>query len=77
MSTGDALKEELLTTDEEFRRLHQEHQECERRLNELVQKSLLSQQDEIEEKKLKRHKLTLKDRMAALIREHEPAHVAV
>lgn len=77
MSTGDALKEELLATDEEFRRLHDEHQECERRLTELVQKSLLSQQDEIEEKKLKRHKLSLKDRMAALLREREPMHAAV
>ncbi len=77
MSTRDALKEDLLATDEEFRRLHTEHQECERRLDELVQKSLLSQQDEIEEKRLKLHKLSLKDRMAEMLREHELAHVAV
>ena len=77
MSTRDALKEDLLATDEEFRRLHAEHQDCERRLSELAQKSLLSQQDEIEEKKLKRHKLSLKDRMAELMREHELARVAV
>lgn len=67
----DTLVHELLSTDAEFRRLHQEHQECERRLEELQHKSLLSQDDEIEEKKIKVHKLALKDRMEHLVREHE------
>ena len=49
----DALARELLESDAEFRRLHDDHQECERRLEELNAKSLLSQDDEIEEKKLK------------------------
>lgn len=77
MSTSDALKEELLATDVEFRKLHDEHQACERRLAELAQMSLLSQQDEFEEKRIKRHKLTLKDRMAAMIRERELEGAAV
>ena len=65
MSEYDALKEEMLDTDDDFRRLHEEHQECERRLEEINQKSFLSQEDEFEQKRLKRHKLTLKDQMHA------------
>ena len=67
----DALSRELLESDAEFRRLHDDHQECERRLDELNAKSLLSQDDEIEEKKLKVHKLALKDRMEQLLRSHD------
>lgn len=67
----DALMRELLETDSEFRRLHDEHQECERRLEELNHRSLMSQEDEIEEKRIKIHKLALKDRMELLLRQHD------
>ena len=67
--TPDSLREELLTTDEEFRSLHDKHQECERRLTELHQKSLLSEKDELEEKQIKRQKLFLKDQMEAILRQ--------
>lgn len=73
----DALKEELIASDDEFRRLHEEHQEYERRLEELNGKSLLSQEDEVEEKRIKLHKLALKDRMEAILREHQAQHAAV
>ena len=73
MANLDALKEELIQTDDEFRRLFQEHQECERRLAELSQLSLLSQQDEMEEKRIKKMKLSLKDRMAERLRQHQDA----
>jgi uncharacterized protein YdcH (DUF465 family) len=69
----DALVRELLETDDDFRRLHQEHQECERRLEELSNKSLLSEEDEIEEKKTKVHKLALKDRMEQIVRSQDEA----
>lgn len=67
----EALVRELLETEPEFRRLHDEHQQCERRLEALRHNALLSQEDEIEEKKLKVHKLALKDRMEYMVREHE------
>jgi len=76
MLNDEALKEELLETSEEFRRLHEEHQSCERRLDDINQKSLLSQEDEIEAKKLKLHKLVLKDQMQALMRAHSAEHVS-
>ena len=77
MSSRDDLKTELIETDEQFRRLHEEHREYERRLSELNQKSLLSQDDEAEEKKIKLHKLRLKDEMEELLRAHHEARVSV
>jgi uncharacterized protein len=77
MSHSDDLKAELIETDEQFRRLYEEHREYERRLSELNQKSLLSQDDEIEEKKIKLHKLVLKDRMEQILRSHRESRVSV
>ena len=76
MSDRDELKKELMSTDEEFRRLSEEHQRSERRLEEIQQKSLLSQDDEIEEKKIKLHKLMLKDRMEEILRAHRESRVS-
>jgi uncharacterized protein len=75
MSSRDELKAELIQTDEQFRRLYEEHREYERRLSELNQKSLLSQDDEFEEKKIKLHKLVLKDRMEQILRAHRESRV--
>jgi uncharacterized protein len=77
MSSRDDLKAELIQTDDEFRRLYEEHREYERRLAELNQKTLLSQDDEVEEKRIKLHKLVLKDRMEEILRTHREARVAV
>jgi uncharacterized protein YdcH (DUF465 family) len=76
MPNRDDLKEELIQTDEQFRRLYEEHKASERRLAEINQKSLLSQDDEIEEKKIKLHKLVLKDRMEEILRTHREARVS-
>lgn len=69
----DDLKRDLLRSHETFRRLHDEHQECETRLSQLVQQSLPSPEDEVEEKRLKIHKLALKDEMEQILREHRTA----
>ncbi|HEY0557690.1 MAG TPA: DUF465 domain-containing protein [Thermoanaerobaculia bacterium] len=76
MSQHDDLKAELINTDDEFRRLYEEHQSFEKRLQEINQKSLLSQEDEIEEKKIKLHKLTLKDHMEQILRAHRESRVS-
>ena len=76
MSQHDDLKAELIKTDDEFRRLYEEHQESERRLEELNQKTLLSQEDEVEAKKIKLHKLVLKDRMEEILRVHRESRVS-
>lgn len=68
-----SLKDELIESDEAFRRLYDEHQDYKRRLKEMRAKSLLSQDDEIEIKRIKLHKLALKDRMEVMLREHREA----
>jgi len=76
MSQHDDLKEELIKTDDEFRRLYEEHREYERRLQTINQKTLLSQDDEVEEKKIKLHKLVLKDQMERILRTHRETRVS-
>ena len=62
--------EELDANDPEFRRLHDEHRHHEQRLQVLAAKSRLSEDEEMEEKRLKKEKLFLKDRMEAIARHH-------
>jgi uncharacterized protein YdcH (DUF465 family) len=76
MSMQDELKEELIQTDAEFRRLYEEHLDYKRRLQEIQQKTLLSQEDEVEEKRIKLHKLMLKDQMEAILRIHRESRVS-
>lgn len=76
MSQYDDLKAELLESDGDFRRLFEEHQEYERRLEEINHKSLLSQDDEVEEKRIKLHKLALKDQMEQILRMHRESRVS-
>ncbi len=73
MSERSALKEELAETDDAFRRLLDEHQDSERRLDQLCRKSLRSPEDEIEEKRIKLHKLRLKDQMEEMLRMRSAA----
>ena len=77
MPNFDALRQEFLRTSEAFRLLHQEHHECEERLTQIAQRTLPSQEAEAEEKRLKIHKLALKDRMEAMMRGHQDNQVAV
>lgn len=62
--------EALPDTDPEYRRLHDEHQDHEQRLHVLASKPRLSEDEEIEEKRLKKEKLLIKDRMEAIARSH-------
>jgi len=60
----------LTETDPEYRRLHAEHRNHESRLETLAGKPYLSEEEELEEKRLKKEKLLLKDRMEAIARTH-------
>lgn len=64
------VKESLIETDDQFRRLYDEHQDYERRLSSIRKKASLSQEDEVEMKRIKLHKLSLKDQMATILRQH-------
>ena len=53
----------LIAHNENFRRLAQEHQQYSQRLDNLVQKRYLSEDEKLEEVRLKKLKLRLKDEM--------------
>ncbi len=67
--------QELMAENPEFRALVEDHQRAEARLQELAEKSFLSEEDELEIKQTKRHKLFLKDRMEAIARDHRDRSV--
>ena len=77
MPNREALREELLRSDEHFRHLHEEHQQLERQLEALNQKSLHSEDDELEVKRIKREKLRLKDEMEEALRSRQEAPASV
>ncbi len=60
--------ESLAELDDEYRRLHAEHSGHESRLKALAGKPQLSDEEQLEEKRLKKQKLLLKDRMEAIAR---------
>ncbi len=64
-----ALKELLLKENAEFRKLHDDHQTCEKRLESLQRKSYLNEEEKIEERELKKRKLALKDKMYRMMAE--------
>ncbi|MBN2370485.1 MAG: DUF465 domain-containing protein [Vicinamibacteria bacterium] len=65
-------KDELLR-HEEYQRLSEQHREYESRLTALVQKAVLTDEEQIEETTLKKKKLLVKDRMEAIAR-HAQGH---
>ena len=67
--------QDLVSHDDEYQRLRQQHQEHERRLQELAAKPHLTDEEDIQEKKLKKEKLAIKDHMEAILRRYrENAH---
>ncbi|HUO60490.1 MAG TPA: DUF465 domain-containing protein [Candidatus Acidoferrales bacterium] len=64
------VREQLLASSEEFRRLAQEHKNYAQKLDSLIQKPYLSEDDKIEEVRLKKLKLRLKDEMETLERSY-------
>ena len=63
-------RDELLTTHEEFRKLAQEHTQYAKRLDTLTQKRYLSEDEKLEEVRLKKLKLRLKDQMEGIARQY-------
>jgi len=64
-----ALKELMLRENTEFRRLHDDHQACEKRLEVLLGKSFLTEEEKLEERELKKRKLAIKDGMYRIMAE--------
>ena len=71
----EELKAHLMATNDEFRRLCKEHSEFDEKLEALEAKHALTEQDQMEEVRLKKLKLHLKDQMTEILNRHKPAHV--
>jgi uncharacterized protein YdcH (DUF465 family) len=69
MATAE-LRNQLLAGDEEFRRLVQEHSQYSQRLDNLIQKRYLTEDEKLEEVRLKKLKLRLKDAMERIEQQH-------
>lgn len=65
-----SLYDELLANHDEFRRLAQEHKQYAQRLDSLIQKRYLTEDEKLEEVRLKKLKLRLKDQMEMIEQQH-------
>jgi len=71
------VRDQLLASNDEFRRLSQEHSEYQQRLEGLIQKKYLSEDEKLEEVRLKKLKLRLKDQMESLEQKFRTEHQVV
>jgi uncharacterized protein len=74
----DSVREQLLASHDEFRRLAQEHNQYSQRLTTLIEKRYLSEDEKMEEVRLKKLKLRVKDQMQMIEQDFKRAqpHVA-
>ena len=70
----DEVKEILLKENQGFRELAQQHQNYEKRLNELAELTYPNDDEVLEETALKRKKLAIKDEMYSIISEYHVSH---
>ena len=67
MMKEEEIKEHLMSENPEFRRLCEEHQLYEGKLNELQRRHHMTEHDRLQEVQLKKKKLQLKDQMNGII----------
>jgi hypothetical protein len=72
----DDLKAHLLATDEHFRALAEQHAQLKKQIGEIETKPHLTSTDEIEEQRLKKLKLHIKDQMNEIMAQYKHATVA-
>jgi hypothetical protein len=70
MAESQDLKLLLLETNDEFRELASTHQALDSRIRELEIKPYLTADEQLEESRLKKRKLQMKDRMEVILREY-------
>lgn len=74
MSTADPVRDELIKSNPAFRDLVHQHQDFEKRLDELQHLSYPSDDEQLEESTLKKKKLAIKDEIYAIMQQHAVSH---
>jgi hypothetical protein len=74
--TQDQLKEYLMQHNEEFRALAEKHAEYKRLIEAIESKPHLTPEDELEEHRLKKLKLHVKDQMHQIMARYKASQVA-
>ena len=70
------LKAHLMATNEEFRQLAVQHAEYDRQLDAIEAKPHVTPQDEVEEHRIKKLKLRIKDQMNEIMARYKAEKVA-
>jgi uncharacterized protein len=73
--TQEDLKAHLLASNEQFRTLAEQHAQLKRQIEEIESKPHVTSTDELEEQRLKKLKLRLKDQMNDLMAHYRTASV--
>lgn len=73
----DSVREQLLASHDEFRRLAQEHNQYSQRLHSLIEKKYLTEDEKLEEVRIKKVKLRLKDQMHLIEQEYRRSSTQV
>ena len=68
-SPAEAIREQLMASNNEFQRLREEHARLSAQLDRLTSKTYLSEAEQIEEVRLKKLKLRAKDQMEMIIQK--------
>jgi uncharacterized protein YdcH (DUF465 family) len=68
------IKTHLMQTSEEFRELARRHQSLDEKVAQLENDPLTTAEDEIEEHRLKKIKLHLKDQMESMLSQYKTQH---
>ena len=66
---AEAIREQLMANDPEYKRLSEEHARYAAQLDQLTSKHYLNEQEQIEEIRLKKLKLRVKDQMEKLVQQ--------
>jgi len=75
-NSQEDLKTHLMQTNDEFRRLAAQHSGYAHQLDDLAARPHLTEQEQLEEVRLKKMKLHAKDRMEAIISQYRAGKVA-
>ena len=72
----EELKAHLLATNEQFRTLAEQHARLKQQIEQIEAKPHVTEADELEQQRLKKLKLHIKDQMLEIMAQHKHASVA-